>query len=276
MPITALVGVTAVKLPFPSWPEFANHFRLTWADAAWAIIILIITYGGSRLASGRLRGVLEAGGFQVNVAILLARGLWLGLWSIGFILVLYQFGVGLAPLAAFIGILGLAASLSLQAVLQNLVAGVYLLAERPFRIGDYIAVVAPGGLQEGTVENIHMRTTSLRNRDDELILVPNSAVFSGVVTNRTAIGGVVFHLTVTFPRDTDLESTRQKILPILGGLSSILPNPQPSLRMEQVTTESWTASLSLWARTRDADSDAAHAIAEAFPEAGVSVGGAAP
>lgn len=240
---------------------------------AEAVVVLIITYLVSRLARGRLRGVLMRTGFQLNVAILLARFLWLTVWALGLLSVLYVLGVGYTPLAAFIGVVGLAASLSLQQVLQNLVAGVYLLAERPFAIGDYIAVVGPSGLNhEGRVEDIQMRTTHLRSPDDELILVPNSAVFGGVVTNRTAVGGRAVHMTVAFPRETDPGSVRDQVLPLLQGMPSVLSTPGPELRVDKVGKEDWTASLSFWAGGRDVTSDVVWAIAHAFPQATVNNG----
>lgn len=241
--------------------------------AAWSLAIVTLTYLGARFASGRLRGVLQRGGFKLNVAILLARTLWLSVWIVGFVLVLYQFGIGLTPLAAFIGIVGLAASLSLQQVLQNLVAGVYLLAERPFEIGDFVSLVGPTGLNhEGRVEDIQMRTTHLRTRDGELVLVPNSAVFSGVVTNRTAVGGFVRHVRISFPRNTDIEDVRARVLPLLKSLSSVLDNPPPQLRLDSVAKDDWTACVSIWARSHEASSDAVLAIAEAFPDATVNDG----
>lgn len=237
---------------------------------AAAAIVLAITYLVSRLASGRLEKALERSGFQLNIAILLARALWIGVWIVGFLLVLKVVGVGLTPLAAFVGVVGLAASLSLQSVLQNLVAGVYLLAEKPFAIGDFIAVIAPTGVNhEGEVEDIQMRTTHLRSRDQELILIPNSAIFSGVVTNRTAIGGFVQHLSVTFPRDRDLEDARSSISDLLRDLPSVVYPPHPQLRVIKVDIDTWTAAVSLWARDFDAAPHASWAIARAFPEATV-------
>jgi small conductance mechanosensitive channel len=236
--------------------------------------VLLITYVVSRLASGRLERGLERGGFQVNVAILLSRALWAALWIVGFLIVLNLIGVGLTPLAAFVGVVGLAASLSLQSVLQNLVAGVYLLAERPFAIGDFIAVIGPGGVNhEGEVEDIQMRTTHLRSRDKELILVPNSTVFSGVVTNRTAVGGFVQHLTVTFPRDRDPEDARSGISDLLQQLPAVVTPPQPQLRVTTVDSDTWTAAVSLWVRDPDASAHASWAIARAFPEATVNASG---
>lgn len=236
-----------------------------------ALGFLIATVIVSRFLSSRLRAALVAGGFQANVAILLARTLWVAVWTVGLLLVFYQLGGGLTPLTAFVGIVGLAATLSLQQVLQNLVAGVYLLAERPFNIGDIIAVVGNSGLNhEGTVLDIEMRTTHLRSREGEVILVPNSLIFSGVVTNRTAIGGYATQISVTFPRQTDPAGVRDGVASVLANLPNVLPAPAPALRIDKAESDTWTARVLLWIRSSDAGSDAIWAIASAFPEATVN------
>lgn len=239
--------------------------------ALLSVLVLVITFLIARMMSVRLRCGLERGGFQVNVAILLGRAGWFAAWVIGGIYVLHLFGVGPAPLATFIGVTGLAASLSLQSVLQNLVAGVYLLAEKPFAIGDLISVVGANGLNhEGTVLDIEMRTTHLRSRDNELILVPNAAIFNGVVTNRTAVGGHVTHLSVTFPRAANPAEVREAAIPLLQSVPSVLFSPGPELRVDTVAVDTWTASLSFWADTWEATSHAIWAFGHAFPDATIN------
>ena len=270
MPVHALLAQVSVSGLRPVLDSLGDALP----PIGWAMGIAAVTYAISRIASGRLRTTLEHGGFQVNVAILLARALWVTLWVVGFLLILRIVGLGLTPLAAFVGVLGLAASLSLQSVLQNLVAGVYLLAERPFNIGDFIAVVGPAGVNhEGRVEDIQMRTTHLRSRDDELILVPNSSIFSGVVTNRTAVGGFVQHIALTFPRSAEPGDVRGTLMPLLDALPSVLRDPAPLLRVDKASKDEWTGSLSIWARSHEAASDAVWTIARAFPDATVDDGG---
>lgn len=267
------VSLALVHAAFPSWDSVGRRAADLWPGLVWSVGIAVVTFAASRVLSMRMRGALARGGFQLNVAILLARLSWIAVWVVGLLLILYQFGIGLTPLAAVIGVLGLAASLSLQTLLQNLVAGVYLLAERPFQLGDFIAVVGIGGVDhEGRVEDIQLRTTHLRNRDNELILMPNSAVFSGVVTNRTAVGGCVRHLKVTFPRSMEVEAVREALVPLLQNLPAVLPAPPPLLRVESVEPDTWTGALSLWGRTLDVDSDAIWAIGQAIPDATVSNG----
>jgi small conductance mechanosensitive channel len=240
------------------------------------LAILLLTYLVSRLASRRLRGGLERAGFQSNIAILLSRTLWIAVWVTGFLAELRFIGLGLEPLAAFIGVVGLAASLSLQAVLQNLVAGVYLLAERPFHIGDIVSVIGPGGLNhEGTVEDIQMRTTHLRSRDSELILVPNALMFSGVITNRTAVGGYPTEISLTFPRTHDPDKIRVELTDALSGVAAVLREPAPRLRVDKIATTTWTGGVVFWVSATESRSDAIWRVGSTFPEATVNDGEAA-
>ena len=274
MLLTVNSSSNPVKFNLPTSPD-----QLISVLGALGRILLVIlaTYFVARIASGRLRSGLERAGMGSSAAILLSRALWVLVWSVGVLYILYRDNTGLTPLSAFIGVVGLAASLSLQTVLQNLVAGVYLLAERPFAIGDTIAVIGPQGLNhEGIVEDIQMRTTQLRTADDELILVPNAAIFSGVITNRTAVGGYVKQLCVTFPRDAAPEGVRDRLVALLQGQPTVLTKPAPQMRVDKVGKEDWTGSVSFWASTAETDGDIAWAIANAFPEATVNDGDTVP
>src|SRR5712691_371452 len=91
-----------------------------------------------------------------------------------------NFGVQISGLLTFLGALSLAITFALQDVLKNLVAGLYLLWERPFIIGDSIQVKDV----TGKVEDVQVRTTLLRSDTGQLIVVPNAVLFTEIVTNR--------------------------------------------------------------------------------------------
>src|SRR5438477_497180 len=113
--------------------------------------------------------------------ILVKRGLIVVWLIVTLLVVLGILGVNPAGLVAVAGAVGLAFSLAIQDILKNFFSGIYLLLERPFRVGDTIRVKD----QLGVVENIGVRTTLLRTADDVLVLVPNATVFGEVVTNHT-------------------------------------------------------------------------------------------
>jgi len=93
-------------------------------------------------------------------------------------------GVHVAALATLLGALGLAVSLSLQDVAKNLVAGLYLLVEGTFRVGDQITVQS----FTGQVELIDLRATTLRTDDGQQVIVPNTIIMSNVVVNQANKG----------------------------------------------------------------------------------------
>ncbi|HEU0168992.1 MAG TPA: mechanosensitive ion channel domain-containing protein, partial [Chloroflexota bacterium] len=79
-----------------------------------------------------------------------------------------------------LGAMSLAITFAVQDVLKNLVAGLYLLWEHPFEIGDAIKVKDV----TGSVEDIQIRTTILRAENGQLIVVPNGVLFTEIVINR--------------------------------------------------------------------------------------------
>src|ERR1700730_15118691 len=118
---------------------------------------------------------------DTGTQILVKRGLVVGYVVVMLLVRLGMLGVNSVSLVTVAGAVGLAFSLAIQDILKNFFAGVYLLLERPFRVGDTIQVKD----QLGVVENIGVRTTTLRTTDNVQVLVPNTVVFAEVVSNHT-------------------------------------------------------------------------------------------
>lgn len=97
-------------------------------------------------------------------------------------LVAGSLGIDTSSLLAILSIAGLAASLALQDCLSNLASGVMLMLSKPFKAGDYVTV---GGVT-GSVVQIGLTHTKLNTLDNQVILVPNSAVTSNTITNVSA------------------------------------------------------------------------------------------
>src|SRR6266851_4742793 len=109
------------------------------------------------------------------------------------------------------GILALAFSLAFQDILKNFIAGVFLLLERPFKIGDEITVDG----HTGTVDNVEIRTTTLRTEDGEEVLIPNSLVYTETIVNRSRYPTRMFTLTAKLasgePVDGVVERVRSRL-----------------------------------------------------------------
>ena len=140
-----------------------------------------------------------------------------------FILVLGQFGVQTTSLIALLGAAGLAVGLALQGTLSNVAAGVMLLLLRPFRVGQFVQV----STVSGTVTEIGLFTTLLTTRDLVYVSVPNSTIFSNIITNytREPLRRINFTLPIDFTND--LDEVEKTILDALLANAHVLKAPEP-------------------------------------------------
>jgi small-conductance mechanosensitive channel len=159
-------------------------------DGSWAhqtlvkaiqvlIVVLVSVWLADWLGDRTRRSMMRSTRTPLEVAVLLSRAVTIGVYVLSVTLVLAILGVSWATLAAVLGAATLGLSLALQDVGRSFVNGIYLLIERPFRIGDRIRI----GPTEGHVEDVGVRVTKLRTDTGERIIVPNTVVFSSTIEN---------------------------------------------------------------------------------------------
>src|SRR2546425_7814483 len=145
-----------------------------------ALVVLLVALILARLARSATLHALDRTKADRWTAHLVGRIAFLGVLLIGLLTALGAFGIAWTTVVTLAGVFGLAASLALQDVLKNFVAGVYLLVERPFRIGESIKVKE----FSGAVETIDVRTTVLRTPEGDAVVVPNAILFAEIILNR--------------------------------------------------------------------------------------------
>jgi small conductance mechanosensitive channel len=124
-----------------------------------------------------LRRTMRTARVDTGTQILVQRTVAVVILVVGVFFVMGTLGVSQTTLFTLLGAAGLALSLAAQDILKNFFSGVYLLLERPFHVGDTIKVKD----HLGTVENVGVRTTTLRTPDHVQVMVPNAVVFAEVV-----------------------------------------------------------------------------------------------
>jgi small-conductance mechanosensitive channel len=158
-----------------------SQLAATWWQALDAVIVVIVAMVGHRLALNWTGRAMRRARVDTSTQILVKRAISAGFVTVTVLVVLGILGFNSTGLLTLAGAVGLAFSLAIQDILKNFFSGVYLLLERPFRVGDTIRVKE----QQGVVENIGVRTTELRTPENVQVLVPNAVVFAEVVTNHT-------------------------------------------------------------------------------------------
>jgi small conductance mechanosensitive channel len=157
----------------------ANAARFLTGIVEAILIVVLVVFVGRRMQAAWRSGRL-ARRTSANIGILIGRVSYLTAVALGLVWIAHIFGIEIGGLLTFLGALSLAVTFALQDVLKNLVAGLYLLWERPFLIGDSIQVKDV----TGKVEDVQIRTTLLRAENGQLIVVPNAVLFTEIVTNR--------------------------------------------------------------------------------------------
>ncbi len=246
---TAILGMIS-----PDDPLFPVLFNIGKALVI-LLVSLVLAGAGKRwtvhlMTRGKRR--------NLNVASLVGNLVQVGIVVLGLINVLVAFGVDLASLVTVLGVAGLAISLSLQDLLRNVVAGIYVLMEQPFKIGDKITVKEV----TGTVQAIELRTTVLRTDDGLQVVVPNNTVLNEVVTNRSASTQqkTVVRVRVNAADAGDLQGLNEEITKALANIDGIGTSPAPTVAMEGIHQGVARLKVEFWHGTGQKSAVAARVI----------------
>jgi small-conductance mechanosensitive channel len=231
----------------------------------WAAVVVVIALVLARAVRTVTMRRLTRHRAQANATILLGNLAQLGVIVLGVLVVLaiYTQGAFGWILTSF-SVVGIVIGLSLQDILRNFFAGVWVLVERPFRIGDSIDVSGYTGL----VEEISFRTTQLRTADGRQVIVPNGDFMTKPVVNLTRFPlrrGVVF-LTLGAEGELAVDDVKAAI----ASVSAIARDPAPAVELRRVTNGKARYQVTFWAPDHDAGVSAAvAALRKHFPEAEV-------
>lgn len=243
-----------------------NDIAQLAANVVEAAIITLIAVVLARILRTRvLRAIQQVPRVDPNLAMLAANATMVVVYVIAGMLILSLLGGNWTAIVATLGASTVAISLALQDVLRSFVAGVYLLLERPFAIGDRIKVKDV----EGEVEAIELRITMLRTEGRGMVYVPNATVFSEIVTNRS-VDHVARAIVTLGGLSHDLGAIQEEIGAALAGAPGLYGSP----RLEEVTSDEsgLTTKFSVAHDPgRDVTATLAARLHQQFPEATVAV-----
>jgi small conductance mechanosensitive channel len=130
-------------------------------------------------------------------------------------------------------------------ILNNLLSGVLILWQQPFRIGDYLFV----GSNQGKVEQIGVRATQLRKDDGELVLIPNGDMYSSAITIRGAGAERRMILKISIGYDADIGRAKEVISRVLTRTEGVVDEPKSSAVVTDLTGDGVNISIYFWINT---------------------------
>lgn len=169
--------------------------------------------------------------------------------TLGSITVLAQFGFDVVSIIAGLGIVGIAVGFAAQSTLANFIAGITLLIERPFRIGDWVKIHG----EEGKVIRIAFRTTWLRTRDNVFTMIPNERVATSDIVNFSVEGPTRIRIPLGIAYKESVAHAREVIMPLLSAQPMVITNEQmkPRLQLRELADSSLTLSAQVWVHAKD-------------------------
>ncbi|MDO1529739.1 DUF3772 domain-containing protein [Fulvimonas sp. R45] len=156
-----------------------------------------------------------------------------------FALALSIAGVSLQNIAWIASALSVGIGFGLQAIVQNFISGLILLAEQPVKVGDWVSL---SGV-EGDIRRISVRATEIQLGDRSTVIVPNSQLITQNVRNVTRAGaqGRV-RILLPMPLDTDAAKARECMLDALQQHPATLDTPAPMVRLDEIVAGSMNFS----------------------------------
>jgi MscS family membrane protein len=209
---------------------------------------------------------------QERVNVLFSRAARVMTVVVGLIVLLAHFGVNVTALSATLGLSGLAFTLAAQDSIADAIAGVIILADQPFRVGDRIEIQGAGTW--GDVVDIGLRSTRIRTRDNRVVILPNSIIGSNQVMNYSypeSSYRCETHLSVE--EDTDLETARRLIVDTVRSVQGVTTGKPIDALYIEMGSSGITFRVRWWienyaVRNRNLD-QVLTALQAAFKEAGI-------
>ncbi len=222
-----LVGCWVALGALDLTPKMARFAQIGIAVviASFLILACVRIYHGILMEYGRRYEPLQP---SLGILDLLGKGL---IALIGVLITLDSLSISITPLLTTLGIGGLAVALAFKDTLANFFAGLYILADRPIRGGDYIKL--EGG-PEGYVEGVGWRSTRVRTLANNIVVIPNSRLSESIITNyflpdrRFALT-----LNISVSRDSDSRKVERILLEeareAASKIDGMLEDPPPSV-----------------------------------------------
>lgn len=207
-----------------------------------AILLLLIGFYAAHVVQSIVLRGLRYRKTDPELAILLGRTVQ---WTIIVGVILFsaqQAGVDITAILAGLGILGFTLGFALQDVSKNFIAGLLLLLQQPFELGDTIQV---SGFT-GTIIDINLRDTEIRTVDGLRVRIPNGEIFTQPVLNFTGAEKRRLQIVVGVAYDTDLEKVRAVARKTIQDIPGVLYDPAIDLRFESFGDFAIQMSIFYW------------------------------
>lgn len=258
------------------FPELLSKYTLLLGQVGEFLLVAAVLYlPGRFVVHPVVRWVFERKGFEptiertveklLHVGIVLAA-IAIGAWAAGF-------GAFLGGSALVFAALTLAVGFAAQDVLSNFVAGVFIVQDRNFNIGDWIEWDG----QAGYIDDIGFRVTRIRTFNNETVTVPNTELATNAVTNRMSNETLRISCEFGIGYDDSIDEVTRILMDVAAEHDGILTEPAPSVRVAELSDPAVLLQARFWIADPDREefstirSDYIQTVTERCAAAGIDL-----
>ena len=244
---------------------------IDWAvNVVAALLIFVIGRWVAKRISDGVAGATQRARVDPTLTRFLRSVVYMALLVMVVLASVQQLGVQATSFFAILGAAGLAIGLALKDSLSNFSSGVMLVFFRPFKSGDYVEA---GGVA-GTVDSISIFNTVLTTPDNRVITVPNGQIYSGTITNYSALETRRIDLVVGISYEDDVARAKELMQSVVDADERILEDPAPQIMLLELADSSVNFAVRPWVATADYWSvrgDVLERIKKALEDNGMSI-----
>lgn len=228
---------------FKAMINYAQQFGLDYGlRVLYAVLILVVGLWVARIVRKVFVKVLTQRKVEKTIRVFLSQVLYFTVLSFVLVAVLSMIGIQTASLVAVIGAIGLAISFSLRNSLSNIAAGILLIVNKPFKIGQFVEVSG----QTGTVEKINLFLTTLKTSDNQSVAISNGQILNAKIVNFSDRPVRRINITVGISYDDDMKKAKKLLLDLIKKDKRFHTDPEPLVAVSELANSSVNLVFRAW------------------------------
>ena len=220
-------------LPNSLEPTYACASELLETGPVSALLIIVLGIPLIKIAKRYLRKLFDRTEFDEGLENFMFRIAGVAMWALVILTAADELGINVTGIVAALGILGLAVAFAAQDTMENVIAGIFIIVDRPFREGERIMLPKKlGGIYSswGDVKEIGLRTTSVRSTDGVMLTIPNKLLTKDVVANFSHRSDMELRVRIRMgvtPTWDNVRRAKEIVEGIAANHSDICAEPKP-------------------------------------------------
>jgi small conductance mechanosensitive channel len=212
-----------------------------------AMILFFLFWFANKLIQQVLNSFLKKMKVEKEPKNLLLRAARIGLYIFAFLTIADQLQINIKSLLAGVGVIGLALSFAAKDTVGNIISGIVIIIDKPFKEGDWVSL----GSLDATVTQIRLRTTVLTTFNNETVVVPNQQISQERIINYTITPKIRVKIPISIAYKESISAARTALLETTKGDTQILQDPLPRVIVTDLGGSGVNLQLRFWIENSD-------------------------